>query len=149
MLLAVYVDDVLVIGSDKEDIEEIKEHLRTHFVTKDMEKPRYFLDIEFAYANGKMTLSQRKYVLDLLQETGLLRCKPESTTIEQSPFFWDTSSELLEDLSQYRRLIEKFIYLTFPIHSVYCVSSCMSPEEYTRVESYVFFPMLKVLQAED
>ena len=41
----------------KEDIEEIKEHLRTHFVTKDMGKSRYFLGIEFAYANKKMALS--------------------------------------------------------------------------------------------
>ena len=57
MLLAVYVDDILVTDSDAKDVEEIKEHLRTHFVTKDMGKPRYFLDIEFVYVNGKMTLS--------------------------------------------------------------------------------------------
>ena len=82
MLLAVYVDDILVTGSDKEGIEEIKEYLRTYFVTKDMEKLRYFLDIKFAYANGKMTLSQKKYVIDLLQEIDLLECKPESTSIE-------------------------------------------------------------------
>ena len=64
VLFAVYVNDILITGSDKNDIEEIKEHLRTHFVTKDMGKLRYFLDI------------------DLLQETGLLGCKPESTPIE-------------------------------------------------------------------
>ena len=87
VLLVVYVDDILVTDNDKKDIEEIKEYLRTHFVTKNMEKPRYFLDIEFAYTNEKMTLSQRKYVLDLLQETGLFRCKPESTPIEQTPSF--------------------------------------------------------------
>ena len=65
VLLAIYVDDILVTGSDKEGIEEIKENLKTHFVTKDMGKPRYFLGIEFAYTNGKITLFQRKYVLDL------------------------------------------------------------------------------------
>ena len=59
-------DDILVTGSDAKDIEEIKEHLRTHFVIKDIGKPRYFLGIKFAYGNGKMALSQRKYVLDLL-----------------------------------------------------------------------------------
>ena len=55
-----------------------------HFVTKDVGKPKYFLDIEFAYTKDMMALSQRKYVLDLLQETGLIRCKPESTPIDQS-----------------------------------------------------------------
>ena len=129
MLIAVYVDDILVTGSDKESNEEIKEHLRTHFVTKDMEKPRYFLGIEFAYAIEKMALFQRKYVLDLLQEIGLLGCKPESTPIEQTPSFWDTSSKLLEDLSQYKRSIGKFIYLTVTRLDIsYTISSCMSPE---------------------
>ena len=102
VILAVYVDDILVTGSDVKGIAEIKQHLHTHFVTKDMEKSHYFLGIEFAYANGRMPLSQRKYVLDLLQETGLLGCKPESTPIEQAPAFWNTSSDLLEDPGQYR-----------------------------------------------
>ena len=66
VILAVYVDDIPVTSSDTEGIAEIKRHLHTHFVTKDMGKPRYFLGIEFAYAPGKMALSQRKYVLDLL-----------------------------------------------------------------------------------
>ena len=106
VILTVYVDDILVTDND---VKGIVEHLHTYFVTKDMGKPRYFLGIEFAYANGRMALSQRKYVLDLLQETGLLGCKPESTLIEQTPAFWDTSSDLLEDPSQYRRLIGKLI----------------------------------------
>ena len=90
VLLAVYVDDILVTCSDTKGNADIKQHLQTHFVTKDIGKPRYFLGIEFAYVHGKMALSQRKYVLDFLQETGLLGCKSESTTIEQTLAFWDT-----------------------------------------------------------
>ena len=108
----VYIDDILVTDSDTVDIKQIKEHLRIHFVIKNMGKPRYFLGIEFAYGKQKMTLSHRKYVLDLLQKIGLLGCKPESTPIDQTPSFWDTTSELLQDPGQYRRLIGKFIYLT-------------------------------------
>ena len=59
-----------------------------------------------------MTLSQRKYVLNLLQVIDLLECKLENAPIEQTPSFWDTSSELLEDPGQYRRMIGKLIYLT-------------------------------------
>lgn len=76
VLLAVYVDDILLTSSDAAGTRETKEYLSTHFVTKDMGKPWYFLDIEFAYTKEMMVLSQRKYVLDLLQETGLLGCKP-------------------------------------------------------------------------
>ncbi|XP_039138772.1 uncharacterized mitochondrial protein AtMg00810-like [Dioscorea cayenensis subsp. rotundata] len=77
-----------------------------------MGRPRYFFSIEFAYAKGKMTLSQWKYVLGLLEETGLLGCKPESIPIEQSLPLWETSSPSLKDLGQYRSLIGKLVYLT-------------------------------------
>ena len=67
VVLAVYVDDVLLTISDTARILETKEYLRKHFVIKDMGKPRYLLGIEFTYGKYKMALSQRKYVLDLLQ----------------------------------------------------------------------------------
>ena len=82
VFLAVYVDDILLTGSDTIRIAETKEYLSTYFDTKDMEKFKYFLSIEFVYNNDKMVLSQRKYALDLLHETGLLGCKPESISIE-------------------------------------------------------------------
>ena len=66
MLLVVYVDDILLIDSDAAGIKETKEYLRTHFVTNDVRKPQYFLDIKFTYTKEKMALSQKKYVHDLL-----------------------------------------------------------------------------------
>ena len=49
---------------------------------------------------------------DMLQETGLIGCKPETSPMEASPQFWDTSSPLLEDANRYRRLLGKLIYFT-------------------------------------
>ena len=72
---AVYVDDILLTRNDTTGIVETKEYLRKYFITKDMERPRFFLEIEFAYGQNKIVLSQRKYVIDLLQETELLGCK--------------------------------------------------------------------------
>ena len=66
VVLAVYVDDILLTGSDTTRIMKTEEYRRKHFVTKDIGKSRYFLDIEFAYGKDKIVLSQRKYVLDLL-----------------------------------------------------------------------------------
>ena len=97
-ILAVYVDNILLTGNDIQGISVTKELLSKHFVIRDMGKPKYFLGIEFAYPRGKMVLSQRKYVLDLLKETGRLGCKPEKTPIESNPPFWDTTSTLLDDI---------------------------------------------------
>jgi len=65
---AVYVDDISLTDSDRQGIQRTKKHLMKNFFTRDTGRPRHFLDIEFTYAKGKMMLSQRKYVLDLLED---------------------------------------------------------------------------------
>ena len=88
MILAVYVNDILLIGSDDVALAETKEYLKQYFVTKDMEKLRYFLGIEVAYQKHGLLLYQRKYTLNLLEETGMLGCKPASTPIEANVDLW-------------------------------------------------------------
>jgi len=47
----VYVDDILLTGSDPGGLLETKEYLMRYFVTKDMGRPKYFLGIEIAHQN--------------------------------------------------------------------------------------------------
>jgi len=42
---------------------------------KDLEKLKYFLGIEVAYSRQGIFVSQRKYIIDLLKETGKLGFK--------------------------------------------------------------------------
>ncbi|XP_020262510.1 uncharacterized protein LOC109838480 [Asparagus officinalis] len=76
-----------------------------------MGKPKYFLRIEVAYQKHGLLLSQRKYVLDLLEEAGLLECKHASTPMEANIDLWRDDTSLLDDAGRYRRLIGKLIYL--------------------------------------
>ncbi|RVW60070.1 Retrovirus-related Pol polyprotein from transposon RE2 [Vitis vinifera] len=77
--LVVYVDDIVITGSDQDGIQKLKQHLFTHFQTKDLGKLKYFLGIEIAQSSSGVVLSQRKYALDILEETGMLDCKPRHT----------------------------------------------------------------------
>ncbi|RVX17092.1 Retrovirus-related Pol polyprotein from transposon RE2 [Vitis vinifera] len=70
--LVVYVDNIVITGSDQNGIQKLKQHLFTHFQTKDLGKLRYFLGIEIAQSSSGVVLSQRKYALDILEETGKL-----------------------------------------------------------------------------
>jgi len=110
--LAVYAYDILQTESDSATLAKTKEYLKHHFVTKDMGKPKYFLGIEVAYQNYGLILTQRKYALDLLEETYFFWCKPVSTPIKVNVDLWCDDSHLLYDSGQYKRLIEKLIYLT-------------------------------------
>ncbi|KAK4395750.1 Retrovirus-related Pol polyprotein from transposon RE1 [Sesamum angolense] len=112
VVLAVYVDDILIIGSDINGIEETKTYLQKHFVTIDLGRPRYFLGIEIAHSKHGVSLSQRKYACDLLQETGLLGTKPVDTPTDSNMNFWNDDDNYLEDTTKYRRLVGKLIYLT-------------------------------------
>ena len=79
--LIVYVDEIVITNSDHNDIQKIK-HLFNHFQTKDLGKLKYFLGIEIAQSNSGVVMSQRKYVLDILKETGMLDCKPIDTPMD-------------------------------------------------------------------
>ncbi|RVX10877.1 Retrovirus-related Pol polyprotein from transposon TNT 1-94 [Vitis vinifera] len=70
--LVVYVDDIVIRGSDQNGIQKLKQHLFTHFQTKDLGKLKYFLGIEIAQSSSGVVLSQKKYDLDILEETGKL-----------------------------------------------------------------------------
>ena len=50
--LIVYVDDIVITGSDRDGIGRIKQHLFNHFQTKDLGKLKYFLGIEIAQSSA-------------------------------------------------------------------------------------------------
>ena len=74
VVLKIYVDDILLTGNNEASISVTRAYLWV--VMHDLQTPQYFLGIEFTYQLGKLVLSQRKYALDLFQQTRLLSCKP-------------------------------------------------------------------------
>ena len=110
--LIVYVDDIVLIGSDNLGISLLKQHLCRHFQTKDLEKLRYFLGIEVAQSNSGIVISQRKYALDILEETGLMNSKAVETSMDPNIKLLPKQGEAFLDHEQYRRLVGKLNYLT-------------------------------------
>lgn len=110
--LVVYVDDIVITGSDQDGIQKLKQHLFTHFQTKDLGKLKYFLGIEIAQSSSAVVLSQRKYALDILEETGMLDCKPVDTPMDPNVKLVPGQGEPLGDPGRYRRLVGKLNYLT-------------------------------------
>ncbi|XP_039158784.1 uncharacterized protein LOC120288727 [Eucalyptus grandis] len=112
ILLVVYVDDIIITGSDSDGIQRLKQFLHTQFSTKDMGHLRYFLGIEVAYSHTGINLTQRKYVLDILDEVGLVGAKPVDTPMEPNVKLDAEDGELLHDPLKYRRVVGKLNYLT-------------------------------------
>ncbi|KAJ9685389.1 hypothetical protein PVL29_017428 [Vitis rotundifolia] len=81
ILLVVYVDDIVIIGNDHAGISDLKAFMHSKFHTKDLGELKYFPGIEVSRSKKGMFLSQRKYVLDLLEETGKIEAKPCTTSM--------------------------------------------------------------------
>ncbi|KAL8101713.1 hypothetical protein AgCh_033560 [Apium graveolens] len=102
------------------------------FEIKDLGSLKYFLGMEIARTKDGVSMSQRKYVLDLLQETGMLGCKPATTTMEYNVKLDYEEKSPPVDKGRYQRLVGKLIYLThtrpdisFPVSVVSQFMHCL------------------------
>ena len=129
ILLVVYVDNFVIIGSDSKCISSLKSFLHSQFHTKDLGMLRYFLGIEVMRNKGGIFLSKRKYMFDPLFEIGKLRVKPCSSPMVPG-IHLTIEGETFEDPKRYIRLVGKLNYLTVTrldnAHSVSIVSQYMS-----------------------
>jgi Reverse transcriptase (RNA-dependent DNA polymerase) len=126
IIILLYVDDIIITGNNNEEIKEIKQYLKREFDIKDLGKLSYFLGIEIAHSSKGLFLSQRKYVLNLLKETGKLGAKPASTPMETNIKLGIDNGETLSDIGQYQRMVGKLIYLTVTRPDIAFVVSVIS-----------------------
>lgn len=107
----VYVDDLIIAGNKPEIIAKFKDYLSSCFHMKDLGFLKYFLGIEVARNRSGFYLCQRKYTLDIIDETGLLGAKPVDFPVSQNHRLFLSDTPLLSDPAPYRRLIGRLIYL--------------------------------------
>ncbi|XP_039168789.1 uncharacterized mitochondrial protein AtMg00810-like [Eucalyptus grandis] len=119
--LMIYVDDILIMGNDEIAIKGLKGYLHSTFHIKDLGSPKYFLGIEIARSSQGISLSQRKFALEIISEVGLSGCKPAVVPIEQNVKLTTADYDVevpqeadptLKDPLGYQKLVGKLIYLT-------------------------------------
>ncbi|KAJ9542010.1 LOW QUALITY PROTEIN: hypothetical protein OSB04_028516 [Centaurea solstitialis] len=110
--LIIYVDDMIITGNDKEEITKLKKSLFTEFEMKDLGNLKYFLGIEVLRSKQGIFMNQKKYVLDLLVETGMVDCKPAKTPMTMNQKLSYEEKTNLVDKGRYQRMVGKLIYLS-------------------------------------
>ncbi|KAF5472444.1 hypothetical protein F2P56_009163, partial [Juglans regia] len=111
--LLIYVDDVILASDSIDQINIVKKFLHDSFTIKDLGELKYILGLEVARSAKGITVSQRKYALDILQDSGFSGCKPIAFPMESNLKLSATnSSPSLTDPASYRRLVGRLLYLT-------------------------------------
>ena len=80
-VLIVYINDIILIGDDVIEMNNLKSCLVTKFELKDLGSLKYFLRMEVVHSK-KGVVSQWRYVLDLLEEIGMSGCRLVDTLMD-------------------------------------------------------------------
>ncbi|RVW31828.1 Retrovirus-related Pol polyprotein from transposon RE1 [Vitis vinifera] len=112
VVLLVYVDDIVITGSDSALLGQLKTHLSESFHMKDLGPLTYFLGLEVHHSPSGISLNQHKYASDLVATAGLQGATSVDTPMELNVKLRKEEGDLLADPSLYRKLVGSLVYLT-------------------------------------
>jgi hypothetical protein len=81
MIMLVYIDDIIVVSSSSTVVDALLWDLSADFAHKDLGPLHYFLGIQVSQNSDGLSLSQKKYAIDLLFRAGMQHCKPAVTPL--------------------------------------------------------------------
>ncbi|KAK3008581.1 hypothetical protein RJ639_014580, partial [Escallonia herrerae] len=99
ILVLLYVDDMIIIGSDLDGISILKQDINHHFAMKDLSTLSCFLGLEASTASDGCYLSQAKYASDLLSRANLTNSKTASIPLEPNVQFTPFDAETIEKVA--------------------------------------------------
>jgi Reverse transcriptase (RNA-dependent DNA polymerase) len=140
----VYVDDIIVTGSNRDQVQTYITLLGWQFAIRDMDNLHYFLGVEATTTSNGLCLTQTKYLFDLLKRTNMLNSKSCSSPIAYGTFLSQGGSSPYEDSHLYRSVVSAFQYATLTVlnllsPSTKFLSSCTNQLKLIEQQSNISF----------
>lgn len=110
--LLVYIDDVILAENNMAEIDHVKRFLDSSFQIKDLSALKFFLEMEIAITSKGLSINQRKYALEILEDAGYLASKLITTPMDCSLKLHKMAGTPLSYPSSYRRIIGRLLNLT-------------------------------------
>jgi hypothetical protein len=109
--ILLYVDDIVLTASSQSFLDHVISLLRNEFSMTDLGSLHHFLGIAVHRDTSGLFLSQRQYVLDLLNRAGMTDCQSSRTPVDTSSKL-SSAGEPFSDPTLYRSLTGALQYLT-------------------------------------
>lgn len=98
------MDGIIIIGTDKDCINNLIKNLASEFAIKDLRRLHYFLKVAIKYFKAGLFLTQSQYVKDLLQWVGMTNFASISTLMVIKEKFKPTENYPV-DSQTYRSIV--------------------------------------------
>lgn len=109
IILALYVDDILIFSKDTLMKNKLKEELMKTFEMKDLGRATHVLGMRLKQEHNKIILDQRNYIQKVLQQFNMADCKPVNTPLECGMKF--EKGDQTDNDTKYRSIIGCIMYL--------------------------------------
>ena len=113
IIVAVYVDDLIIVTKTNEKMNEIKRNLTSRFKMKDLGKLHHCLGITVEYDESKrcLWLHQKPYISAMLEKFGLSQAKTVSTPANlNEKLKRDDGTSKLVDPTLYQSMVGSLLY---------------------------------------
>jgi hypothetical protein len=82
LMVRVYVDNLVIISTDCDDVKSFNEEMAVTFKMSDPSLLHYYLGIEVKQSTSEISFSQGGYAMKLLERCSLAKCNPCQTPME-------------------------------------------------------------------
>jgi hypothetical protein len=110
--MLIYVDDIIVTGSNTTLIHSLITKLQHEFPLKDLGPLHYFLGVEVSRTASSLHLCQAKYIHTILHRTNMLEAKPAKSPSPSGLKLSKFDGEPLSDPTAFRQLVGALQYCT-------------------------------------
>jgi hypothetical protein len=111
LVVGVYVDDHIIIGSDRDNIRSFKEEMAATFKMSNLGLLHYYLIIEVKQSVSGVSLSQCAYAMKIVKRSDMTGCNPCHVPIEACLKLSKQSTQPLVDVTAYQSIIRSLRYL--------------------------------------
>nr|GEY55249.1 zinc finger, CCHC-type [Tanacetum cinerariifolium] len=109
VIIFLYVDDMLIFGTDQIQVDLTKKILSSKFSMKDMGEADVILDIRIKHESNRISISQSHYIEKVLKKFNYFDCTPVSTPMDTSEKLIPNNGQAVSQLG-YSRVIGCLMY---------------------------------------
>eukprot|EP00795_Rhopilema_esculentum_P007998 gene7998-biopygen1703 len=110
-IIAVYVDDLIIISTTQDEMKQMKVNLRKNFKMKDLGSLHFCLGVSVEQGEEGVSLSQKQYIEKLLKRYGLQDANPVCTPLDPNvKLVADDGNSKPVDNIQYQSMIGSLLY---------------------------------------